>query len=668
MTIPRLPGPAFALGLLCVLYGSPAALATDSTWTAGASGNWVDAPNWSAGVPGATSGTASPDVVSIAPTNNGTITVDAYRNVLSILFTAATTPTLTGGTFYLGAGGVISRETVAGTSTGTSTINSNIVLLGDYTFQNLNTTKTLRFGFAGSPTIVGTAAASATQTLTLDGVSTSLLNSITSGIGDGTGGGNLALTKKGTGTWLLNGANGYTGLTYVKEGTLVIGKRESLYGGSLASWTAANIKVDSSATLGFQVGGSSNITQTDVSTVLGLNSLAAGSRVSLDTTGGDFTLSGAPSNANAIGLVKTGANTLILASDTSFNGASTIASNGGNLRLSSSNAIGATGTVAILSPTSGSVTGTLEFAGNINAVFATITMDSGQTRAISDSDAAHLANFSDNNSFTGAINCAASSLLIESKAGKLTLNGTITSGNATGTTGSTKPIYLYGAGDGEITSQILNGNASRPTGIIKQGTGTWILSNTGAGASRNNFDGTVTVSEGTLVINTDNTLSTGITTVSGGFLRGNGTVGAEIVLNAGGTVGPGSGADGSLNGTALTWNGGGLLEYNLGSNTSLLALSGTLNEGTAGVFQFNFTTDGGFGLGQYTLMTFASTTFDGSEFTRSGLAPEIEGNFQILNGSSLVYNVTAIPEPGALLLLGVSALGSTIRFRRRQAA
>ena len=102
----------------------------------------------------------------------------------------------------------------------------------------------------------------------------------------------------------------------------------------------------------------------------------------------------------------------------------------------------------------------------------------------------------------------------------------------------------------------------------------------------------------------------------------------------------------------MTWNGNAALDFDIGTTSDLLALSGALTKGTAGTFTFDFTNLGAVGGTSYTLATFASTTFSSTDFSASGLS----GTFAIVNSDSLVFT-EAVPEPATwALLLGGSAL------------
>jgi len=666
---------------------------TSSTGVLWENAVWVnDPPEDPAIIPGATSGTTNTDTATF---EGASITVDAYRNIQNIVLVHGNGTTLTGGTLYLTAGGALARDSQngggggAGGSVG-STVNSDIVLLGDYTFENLNANaRFLRFGMGGTNTIAGAAGTGDTSTLTLQGISTLmsgsnalLANIVNSAIGDGSGGGKLALEKSGTGIWVLSGDNTYTGTTTVNEGSLYIANRASLYNGNTAAWTAANIVVQSGATLGVRVGGTSNITASDVQALIGAGSATggflSGSTFAFDTILGDFSYShniaNPNSGTNVLALVKRGPNTLTLSGNSTYTGGTTILGNGGNLRVESNNALGS-GPLTINDPGSGggqATGGTLQLAGGINLAVASITLGpAGATR--NETAAPHIENVSGNNTISANITYSAASGVISSASGKLTLSGTITTSNPTGTGTTQKLLYLTGAGMGEITGRIQNG--SRPVAVHKYGNGTWILSNP---LNNNDYAGDTQVHAGTLLINTSNSSATGAVTVNaGGTLGGSGTVGGATTFAAGSFLSPGEAA-----GTAgiLTFNnavdisglaGGtdGGLKFQLGTTADQIVLTSgvlTIGSGLLDINDFDFVALSGFGVGTYTLFDTTQTITGslGSNLTAVLGSYNVELRFANSN-QDLVLSVTAIPEPSTVLLLGLGALALGVRRFRR---
>ncbi|MBU3694661.1 MAG: filamentous hemagglutinin N-terminal domain-containing protein, partial [Rhodocyclaceae bacterium] len=152
------------------------------------------------------------------------------------------------------------------------------------------------------------------------------------------------LVKVGTGTLTLSGANTYTGVTRVDQGTLTFANRQSLYNGNadlatINRWTADFITVSQGATLALAVGGTTNATSNGTGNFSGLDvqkiasigtatsGFLDGSRLGLDTSAGDFAYSNGISNTNgggnALGLVKLGANTLTLSGANTYTGTTT---------------------------------------------------------------------------------------------------------------------------------------------------------------------------------------------------------------------------------------------------------------------------------------------------------------------------------------------------------
>jgi|GEM_PF-629679 len=213
-------------------------LSLPNTWQLDSSGTWTNPVNWTDGIiPGISGGSNSSDVVifSATLTTNRVVTVDANRNIGGIIFAnPANTPgtnnttsvayTLSGGTIKLSNGGVIQVNDLSGTNI--STISSAIVIQGNgglATFRN-----DAPGGIAGLAigAVTGTSTVGNVTTLYLDGVSTSsgigatTRNNTVGAIGNGTGGGKLAVVKNGSGLWTLSANSTYTGGLFLNAGTL----------------------------------------------------------------------------------------------------------------------------------------------------------------------------------------------------------------------------------------------------------------------------------------------------------------------------------------------------------------------------------------------------------------------------------------------------------------
>lgn len=176
--------------------------------------------------------------------------------------------------------------------------------------------------------------------------------------------GTLALGKVGSGTQILSGPNAYTGPTRIEAGTLHFAKKQSLYGGNTAAWTAANLVVDSGAMISFSVGGAEEFSSGDVNTLVGnvtsvnLNGLKAGSKLGFNTSnaGGSFAIATAIPDSTgpgggSVGLVKNGTGALVLSGGNTFSGATEI--NAGTLRLGAGGTTGALNPAATIAVASG---------------------------------------------------------------------------------------------------------------------------------------------------------------------------------------------------------------------------------------------------------------------------------------------------------------------------
>jgi autotransporter-associated beta strand protein len=157
--------------------------------------------------------------------------------------------------------------------------------------------------------------------------------------GTGTNHNNLGLTKSGAGVLTLTGTNTHTGPITVTAGTLQITKQTSLFNNTPANWTASNIIVQNGATLALNVGGAGQFTSSDLDTLKTLGTATGGflngSRLGIDTTGGDLAYSGGITNTNAganlLGLTKLGTGALTLSGTNSFTGSVLVA--GGTLEV-----------------------------------------------------------------------------------------------------------------------------------------------------------------------------------------------------------------------------------------------------------------------------------------------------------------------------------------------
>lgn len=568
---------------IAALFATHTVQADSSSWNVGTAGGWATASNWvGSSVPGATSGTSSPDVATFGFTLTGTrtVTVDANRNIGGIIFSntagASKGYILSSNTLLLSDGGFI--QTATGNGAHTDTIASGVEIQGDNgsaSFMADATSALSRVKISGA--VTGTAATGTTTTLTLNGSNIGQ-NEVAGAISDSTLGGILSLTKNGTGYWTLSSDNAYTGATLITGGQLVITAAGAL--GDVAGGTT----VESGATLllyngGLEIGeGTINLSGVGLSSAGALqnngdgNSLTGNVVLKADTRinslYGDLTLTTAGSVTGAYnltvggvaqtridsvigtaggGLTKDGEGTLTLTNSNTYTGVTNVVA--GVLNARSDTALGTTAGGVVV--TSGAA---LQLQGGISIGNEALTVGGS---GIADDGA--LRNVSGDNSYAGAVTLTAATR-INSDLGTLTLP-------STAAISGSYPLTVGGDSNTKIESVIGTGSGT----LTKDGAG--VLTLTGS----NTYTGGTTITAGTLQLGDGGTtgkLSTTSTIINDGILkldRSNGIVqGTDF---KGGISGTGSVTiTGGTGGTGITTLDGGNT-YQGGTTVS----GGTLN-------------------------------------------------------------------------------------------
>lgn len=228
------------------------------------------------------------------------------------------------------------------------------------------------------------------------------------------------------------------------------------------------------------------------------------------------------------------------------------------------------------------------------------------------------------------------------------------------TSTTSRALTLGGVNTGANTiGGVIPDGAGGLTSLVKTGDGTWILS------GNNTYTGVTTVSAGTLLVNGDQSASTGAVSVaSAGTLGGIGVIGGATTLN--GILSPGT-SPGTLtfdsdltvnNGSTYVLEGGDLVDVNglltLNDNWTLALGSGFQDGGSVTIFDY-----GSLGGSPDLVPTFDTTNLG---FTPSGpLSLTDTGSGQIiLNGISIV------PEPSTMMILGAGAAVIGVRLARRK--
>jgi autotransporter-associated beta strand protein len=403
-----------------------------------------------------------------------------------------------------------------------------------------------------------------------------------------------ALSKAGSGTWVLSRNNTYTGATTINAGTLSIA---AITNGGVAGALGNSTNAAGNLVLG---GGTLEYTGTANGTTDRNFTITAGttSGISVSNSTVSLTISGAAA-ATTGNLTKSGAGTLILSGNNAYTGATTI--NAGTLSIAAIANGGVAGALGNSTNAAGNLVlggGTLEYTGTANGTTdRNFTITAGTTSGISVSNstvsltisgaaAATTGNLtksgagtlilSGNNAYTGATTINAGTLSIAAIA-----NGGVAGalGNSTNAAGN----LVLGGGTLEYTGTA-NGTTDRnftltagTTSGISVSNSTVSLTISGAAAATT---GSLTKSGvGTLILSGNNAY-TGATTVSGGILQFaktaslyNGTAASWTPSNIR-----------AASGGTLAFNVGGTGEFSTGNMTTLLANLGGANGGTSAGF------------------------------------------------------------------------------------
>ena len=278
---------------------------------------------------------------------------------------------------YTGAGASTDRQFTLGTSGGSLDASGT----GPLDFVN---TGAIAFSGSGPRSLILTGSSVAANTLAAQ-----LVDS----------GGPSALLKTEPGTWLLTGANTYTGGTTVHAGTLATGA-----GGSLAATGAVNLAASGA---GFDISTGGNQTIGALAGVSGSNITLGANTL---TFGGSTNQTFAGSAAGTGGLTKQGSGTQTLTGTNTYTGSTTI--NAGTVQLARGGgsayagmlAFSGTGACALDTGGTDVTFGGLSFGQNIKGTNATVT--GGGSLTISGSTQVALASSVNGDGYTQTFNIA----------------------------------------------------------------------------------------------------------------------------------------------------------------------------------------------------------------------------------------------------------------------
>ena len=229
----------------------------------------------------------------------------------------------------------------------------------------------------------------------------------------------------------------------------------------------------------------------------------------------------------------------------------------------------------------------------------------------------------------------------------------VTSSQLLGGTATNGEVFTWSIGgnntDAIFTGHIGEQDPNASTAIQKTGSGTWTL--TGS----NSYNGGTLVSAGKLLVNNSTGSGTGMGDLeifSGATLAGNGIIGSATTVDNGATLAPGDPVGALTFNSSLTLNGGSLLQFALGTNSSSVVVNGSLFL----TGQLTVTNAPGFGAGIYPLFTgTGSFTLDNLVLASAPAGYNYSFN---TNTPGVVKLVVAVPVPPSFS--SVSLNGSSL--------
>jgi autotransporter-associated beta strand protein len=427
--------------------------------------------------------------------------------------------------------------------------------------------------------------------------------------------GSSIIEKKDAGILVLSGANNYSGETVITEGRLTItglsntigdvtvnGSSTFIVTGSITSSSAVTVN-DSST---FDISGmtpAGNLTITDLNTDsgstmnLGANTLTFGTGNATTVAG---VINGITTSTSSGSLIKQDSGTLILSGENTFPGGIEMTAGGiilsnntglgtGHLTMSPSTfltlAVGTKAANSILLTTQGArifnvgTGNTALLSGNIGGSGSLEKKDSGTLELTGTNSYSGgtvitqgILALIDGGSLNGAASVSVLSTFDISGVSSAQTIGDLDTENGSEVKLGAKSL-TFGAGGDKTLSGIISGDAGGS--LTKKGTGTTTL--TGA----NTFLGATTVSEGTLVVNSE--LLGIVSVASSAALKGIGSIGGKTTVKSGGSLRPGN-SIGTITLGSLTLDKGSTTQIEFDeAATSLIkvtgdaALAGTLN-------------------------------------------------------------------------------------------
>jgi len=472
--------------------------------------------------------------------------------------------------------------------------------------------------------------------------------------------GSGGLRKLGSTTLTLSGSNGYTGVTNIATGFLVLNNTNALAGTGTISFTGGGtLRYSASNTVDYSA-----------------KILNNGIQIKIDTNGQNVTFASGLAASNTGGLRKSGGGTLTLSASNGYTGDTVVS--GGTLALNNTNALAGSGTISFGG-------GTLQYSASNTVDYSAKILNSGSAVSIDTNG--------QNVIFASGLAASNTRGLTKSGAGTLTL--TASNGYTGGTTISSGTLQIgNGSTAGSINGNVVNnavlafnrsdaltysGTISGSGGLTKLGLGTLTLSGSSS------YTGATAVDGGRLLVN-GQLGNTAVAVNASGLLSGSGTILGDVTVASSGTLSPGNSPGvltvgslsllaGSHTAMEITGTAAGLYDQIMGVGTGGLTYGGNLdlvmsgsyaNQTTFHLFS-NFSSPyiGDFSaVGLNATGEYAGLTFTGTDGVWTSTWTT---NQQRLVFSTGTGDLVVVPEPStyAMALAGL-ACGGWQMYRRRR--
>ncbi len=533
--------------------------------------------------------------------------------------------------------------------------------------------------------------ATGNRTILLGGAATGIVNGIISDY-NATATVLVGVTKDGSGTWTLTGANTFTGAVTVSAGTLRIGTIAANGTAQPLGSASSAVLIGAATTAGtLEYTGGADATLARAITVNG-----AGGGIIRNSGGGVLTLGGTLTRVTNRALTFSGGAFIITgqlagtASVSNIDGATvtlanttnsflgiTYVFNGGTLKNGASEVLTDASSL-ILGEAAGNTGGTYDLNG-FNETIAGLSSAGTGVKTITNSAASGTSTLtvSGAGSYDGVIQdgATARTALTKSGAGTLTLSGTETYTGTTTVSGGTLALAGTGSVHSSTWVQLGSGATLDVSGISggytqDGGTVSRALSGTGTVTGSLTVGGTVLLSAGASSSQTD------IATAGDGF--GILTIHGDLTLAGGATAlqpralfqigaATGNAVDPTLSANVLAY------ATTLSTSVDTLLISGALTLNAGSVIQVSLSGYNPVYGDVFNLLDWSSVSLNGFDLSTDLALPtlgdsSLQWNTDLFASAGLLYITASVPEPSRALLAALGLATLTLRRRRTRSS